>query len=62
MSNLEQLYRLQDLVNILKISRSTIYAGIKDGTFPKPFKLSKRKTAWTHNQIEEWMKQRKEDV
>ena len=30
----------------IPVSKSTWWAGIKDGRFPKPLKLSKRVTVW----------------
>ena len=33
-------------------SRSSIYQGIKDGTFPKPIKLGPRAVAWIETEIE----------
>ncbi len=30
----------------IPVSRSTWWAGVKDGRFPKPVKLSRRVTAW----------------
>jgi prophage regulatory protein len=59
-TSIAPLYRLKELVDRLKISRSSIWAGVKDGTFPKPIRLSKRTVAWSHNQIEEWLENRME--
>ncbi len=33
-------------------SRSTIYQGINDGTFPKPIKLGPRAVGWIEAEIE----------
>ena len=33
-------------------SRSSIYQGVKDGTFPKPIKLGPRAVAWIETEIE----------
>ena len=33
-------------------SRSTIYQGVKDGTFPKPIKLGPRAVGWIESEIE----------
>ena len=33
-------------------SRSTIYAGIADGSFPKPIKLGPRAVGWIESEIE----------
>jgi prophage regulatory protein len=57
-TQLEPLYRLKELVGYLKISRSSIYSGIKDGTFPAPMRLGKRTVAWSQQQIEDWLSNR----
>jgi predicted DNA-binding transcriptional regulator AlpA len=31
---------------LIPVSKSTWWQGVKDGRFPKPFKLSARTTAW----------------
>ncbi len=33
-------------------SRSSIYQGVKDGTFPKPIKLGPRAVGWIEAEIE----------
>jgi prophage regulatory protein len=33
-------------------SRSAIYQGVKDGTFPKPVKLGRRAVGWIEAEIE----------
>ena len=38
--------RLHTILQILPISPSTWWAGIKSGHFPKPVRLGKRITAW----------------
>lgn len=44
----------QDVVILLLgISRSTIWRGIKDQTFPAPIKLSKRTIAWNVGTLRE---------
>jgi len=36
-------------------SRSTIYAEMKEGAFPKPVKIGKRSVAWPSNVIDEYI-------
>jgi predicted DNA-binding transcriptional regulator AlpA len=38
--------RLSEILKLLPISKSTWWAGVKDGRFPKPIKLGSRITAW----------------
>jgi prophage regulatory protein len=59
MQNLSgQLYRMKDLIACLPLSKSSIWAGVKDGTFPKPIRLSKRTVAWTQGQLDAWLTSR----
>lgn len=36
---------------IIPVSKSTFWAGVKTGRYPKPVKLSERCTAWTVESI-----------
>ena len=40
------------------LSRSTIYARIQDGTFPKPILLGSRAVGWLEHEIDDWLDQR----
>ena len=42
------------------LGRSAIYAGVKAGTFPRPYKLSEngRAVAWDSLQVDEWCESR----
>jgi prophage regulatory protein len=37
------------------LSKSTLYAAIKAGTFPKPLKLTERRSAWLLSEIDAWI-------
>jgi prophage regulatory protein len=37
------------------LSRSTIYAWMKEGTFPKPVKLGARLVGWVDSDIQAWV-------
>jgi len=39
-------------------SRSSIYQGIADGTFPRPIKLGPRSVGWLEDEIDAWIQQR----
>lgn len=45
------LSRLRDVLLFIPVSASTWWAGVKDGRFPKPVRLSKRVTAWKNEDI-----------
>ena len=38
--------RLPQVLALFPVSKSTFWAGIKDGRYPKPVKLSARCSAW----------------
>lgn len=38
--------RLPDVLKVFPVSKSTWWAGVKDGRYPKPVKLGPKMTAW----------------
>lgn len=52
-------YRLPKVREIVGgVAPSTIWAWVKNGTFPKPVKLSENCTAWNAADVEAWMQSR----
>jgi prophage regulatory protein len=45
--------RLPQVLEIIPISKSTWWAGIRSGKFPKPVKLTERTSAWRRKDIED---------
>jgi prophage regulatory protein len=43
--------RLPEILQFIPVSKSTWWAGIKSGRFPKPVKLGARVTAWRAEDI-----------
>jgi predicted DNA-binding transcriptional regulator AlpA len=43
--------RLQQILAVIPYGKSTWWAGVKSGRFPKPVKLSIRRTAWKAEDI-----------
>ncbi len=43
--------RLPDVLKLIPVSRATWYAGIKDGRFPAPIKISPNIAAWKASDI-----------
>ena len=37
------------------LSRSTIYARVSEGTFPKPVSLGARAVGWVEAEVQEWL-------
>jgi prophage regulatory protein len=40
------------------LGRSSIYKGIKDGTFPKPIRLGARRIGFLEAEIDQWIETR----
>ena len=53
--NEERFIRLAEVLATCGKSRSSIYEGIKEGTFPAPVKLKGRSSAWLKSEILHWM-------
>ncbi|MBE3763756.1 AlpA family transcriptional regulator [Vibrio sp. 1180_3] len=51
--------RIQDVMSLTGLGRSTIYKFMADETdFPKSVPLGERAVAWVESEIEEWMESR----
>jgi len=53
-----QVYRLQEVLGIVKVGRSTLYLWISEGKFPKQRKLGARAVGWMSNDVFEWLSER----
>ncbi|MGE0055995.1 MAG: helix-turn-helix transcriptional regulator [Hyphomicrobium sp.] len=42
----DRLVRLEEVLELIPISRSTWWAGVKEGRYPEPIKLGPRLTCW----------------
>jgi predicted DNA-binding transcriptional regulator AlpA len=45
------LLRLSSILALIPVSKSTWWAGVAEGRFPKPVKLGPRTTAWKVEEI-----------
>jgi len=45
--------RLPDVLKVFPVSKSTWWAGVKSGIYPKPVKLGVKMTAWRVEDIRE---------
>jgi prophage regulatory protein len=56
MNNLQyKLLRLPQVKTITGLSKSTIYARISEGTFPKQVPLGPRLVVWVESDIQKWI-------
>jgi len=56
-----KLIRLQQVMAITGLGRSTIYKYISDGWFPRPVPLGGRSVGWVESEVHEWIFARIED-
>lgn len=56
------ILRLPEVQDEVKLSRSSIYAGVKNGTFPAPVKLGERAVGWLASSIDAWIQSRAQTV
>ncbi len=50
--------KLPQVMHLTQLSRSSIYALMKQALFPPQVKLGKRSVAWTEESIVDWMTSR----
>lgn len=54
----DRILRFHELSRLVGLGRTTIYAGIKAGTFPAPVKLSAHAVGWRASAIAAWIASR----
>ena len=53
-----KLLRLPAVMERCALGRSSIYAGVKAGTFVAPVRLSARAVGWREDEIDRWVSER----
>jgi prophage regulatory protein len=53
-----QVLKLNDVKERTKKSRSSIYDGMKEGTFPRQITLGPRAVGWLESSIDQWIQSR----
>ena len=53
-----RILRLPEVVARTGLSRSTIYARLEQGRFPRPVALGGRAVGWIESEIDEWIRER----
>ena len=56
--NQDRIIRITEVMAMTGLSRSGIYAAIKEGTFPAQLKLSVRSSGWLESEIIAWRDKR----
>jgi prophage regulatory protein len=52
-----KILRLPEVKETSGLSRSSIYLGMKNGTFPKSIQLGTRMVGWSAEAIDDWIEQ-----
>jgi prophage regulatory protein len=55
---MSKLVRINQLVEKLNVSKSSIYLWISQGKFPSPFKIGGNTTVWKLDHIENWINEK----
>ncbi|MBL6930570.1 MAG: AlpA family phage regulatory protein [Rhodospirillales bacterium] len=53
-----KLLKINDVIELSGLSRSSVYALAQQNKFPKPLKQSERSSAWVEDEIKEWIAER----
>lgn len=53
--DIDRVVRLNELKSKTSLSKSAIYRGIEEGTFPPPFRIGKRAVGWRLSAINAWL-------
>ena len=49
------IYRRDDVLKRVNFSRETLRRKVRDGSFPRPFRLGAQASGWKVEEIEEWL-------
>ena len=56
---MRKFLRLPDVMAATGLGRSSIYAFVRDKSFPPPIKVGERASAWDAGEVDAWMAERK---
>lgn len=51
----QKLLRRHDVEALTGLKRSSLYAKISEGDFPKPIKIGSRAVAWVESDVDSWI-------
>ena len=54
----QKILRRRDVERATGLGRSSLYAYMAEGTFPRPIKLSQRSVGWIAAEVDAWIAQR----
>lgn len=53
-----RVMKLNEVINTTGLSRSSIYAYMSKGNFPKPIQLGPRAVAWVEGEVVAWLQEK----
>ncbi|WP_309477157.1 helix-turn-helix transcriptional regulator [Marinomonas foliarum] len=53
-----RVMKLNEVINTTGLSRSSIYAYMSNGNFPKPIQLGPRAVGWIEVEVREWLQEK----
>jgi len=56
-----KVLKINEVVELTTLPRSTVYFLIKKGKFPKPIRLSDRRVGWLYVDIVNWLNKKKSE-
>ncbi|MHB1285186.1 MAG: helix-turn-helix transcriptional regulator [Leptospirillum sp.] len=54
----EKILKIHQVVEIVGISRSSVYNMVQRNDFPKPLKLGSRSSGWLKSEVDAWIESR----
>lgn len=51
----DRLLRIDEVMSRIGLRRTKIYAMIREGAFPKPYKLSPKAARWSEREVCDWI-------
>jgi Predicted transcriptional regulator len=59
--DMDRFMKISEVIDRVGLSRSGIYLAMKQGDFPKQFKVRGSAARWSSDEVEAWMDARKEN-
>lgn len=58
MENVNKVIRLPAVIDMIGMSKPTVYNMIKRGAFPAPIKLGQKASGWLVSEVQNWIAER----
>lgn len=54
----DRLLPIREVLSTISVGRTTLYAWVKAGKFPRPRKLGEKRVAWLSSEVNNWVASR----